>query len=124
VEKGKTVIRLYHGTTVDVLAQIAREGRVRGMFSIRKTGDLSGLYWSKVRKILKNKNGVVLRLLVPKSIVKTKILPVYYAAKKGRKISIRYIDAVWVYEGATRGWRQYKSISDARNRKNGIAVSM
>ena len=117
--------RLYHGTTLDNLARIQREGRIRGMLTSLKTGGGYGaLYWARLRAFEHKKIPVVLRLIVPKSVIKTKTMPCYFVAKTGRMIRASYVNAVWVFEGGIRGWRQYKSIDAARNRRRGRAVSM
>ena len=117
--------RLYHGTTLENLSRIQREGRVRGMLTTFKTKSGYGaLYWAKLRAFEHKKIPVVLRLVVPKSVIKTKTMSCYYVAKIGRMIRTSYVNAVWVFEGGIRGWRQYKSIDAARNRRRGRTVSM
>lgn len=117
--------RVYHGTTLDNLARIQREGRVRGMLTTQKTrGGYGALYWAKIRAYERKSVPVVLRLVVPKSVIKQKTSRFYFVAKTGRMIRASYVNAVWVYEGGIRGWRQYGSIDAARNRRRGKAVSM
>jgi len=121
VEEGKPMSkkkRLYHGTPFDVLPRMKREGRVRGMFTVRKTGDSSAHYWARVRiaelrSERKKRRGVVIRLRIPTSHLKKGTFAPYYKPRVGKKISTSFIEAVWVYEGPYKGWREYKTIAKA-----------